>query len=186
MKSKTGRRQSLTLTNLQTDRSKTQGKKQPMCFQDTCLFCPLIKVKVKFPQSCLTFCDPMDCIVFGIFRARILEWVAVPFSRGLSQPRDRTQVSSTSVDSLPSESTGKPCKSLCNFKKHFYFIYLDCAGSSLWCIGFSSCSVRVACGIQFPEQGSNLDPLHWEHRVLANVPPGKPLSLCNSKPHNLQ
>ena len=108
MKSKTGRRQSLTLTNLQTDRSKTQGKKQPMCFQDTCLFCPLIKVKVKFPQSCLTFCDPMDCRVFGIFRARILEWVAVPFSRGLSQPRDRTQVSSTSVDSLPVKPQGKP------------------------------------------------------------------------------
>ena len=41
-------------------------------------------------QSCLTRCDPMDCIVL---EARILEWVAVPSSRGSSQPRDRTQVS---------------------------------------------------------------------------------------------
>ena len=40
-----------------------------------------------------TLCDPMDCIVHGILQARILEWVAFPFSRGSSQPRDRTQVS---------------------------------------------------------------------------------------------
>ena len=51
------------------------------------------KVKVKVTQSCLTLCDPMDCIVHGILQARILEWVAFPFSRGSSQPRDRTQVS---------------------------------------------------------------------------------------------
>ena len=49
------------------------------------------KVKVKVAQSCLTLCDPMDCIVHGILQARILEWVA--FSRGSSQPRDWTQVS---------------------------------------------------------------------------------------------
>ena len=35
----------------------------------------------------------MDCIVHGILQARILEWVDFPFSRGSSQPRDRTQVS---------------------------------------------------------------------------------------------
>ena len=35
----------------------------------------------------------MDCIVHGILQARILEWVAFPFSRGSSQPRDQTQVS---------------------------------------------------------------------------------------------
>ena len=36
---------------------------------------------------------PMDCIVHGILQARILQWVAFPFSRGSSQPRNRTQVS---------------------------------------------------------------------------------------------
>jgi len=36
---------------------------------------------------------PMDYTVLGILQARILEWVAIPFSRGSSQPRDRTQVS---------------------------------------------------------------------------------------------
>ena len=49
-------------------------------------------------QSCLTLHDPMDCSppgssVHGISQARILEWVAIPFSRGSSGPRDRTRVS---------------------------------------------------------------------------------------------
>ena len=48
---------------------------------------------VKVAQSCLTLCDPMDYTVHGILQARILEWVAFSFSRGSSQPRDRTQVS---------------------------------------------------------------------------------------------
>ena len=50
------------------------------------------------PQSCLTLCDPMDCSlssssVHGIFQARMLEWIAISFSRGTSQPRNRTLVS---------------------------------------------------------------------------------------------
>ena len=49
-------------------------------------------------QSCPTPCDPMDCSlpgssVHGILQGRILEWVAISFSRGFSRPRDRTQVS---------------------------------------------------------------------------------------------
>ena len=51
------------------------------------------RVKVKVAQLCLTLYDPMDYRVHGILQARILEWVAVPFSRGFSQPRDQTQVS---------------------------------------------------------------------------------------------
>ena len=51
-------------------------------------------------QSCLTLCDPLDCSppgssVHGILQARILEWVAISFSRESSWPRDRTQVSWT-------------------------------------------------------------------------------------------
>ena len=66
-------------------------------------------LKVKVAQSCPTFCDPMDYVVHGILQARILEWVAFPFSRGTSQPRDQTQVSPTLwVDSLPAEPQGKP------------------------------------------------------------------------------
>ena len=45
----------------------------------------------------------MDYTVHGILQARILEWVAVPFSRVSSQPRDQTQVSRMWADSLPAE-----------------------------------------------------------------------------------
>ena len=49
-------------------------------------------------QSCPTLCDPVDCSppgssVHGILQPRILEWVAISFSRGYSRPRDRTQLS---------------------------------------------------------------------------------------------
>ena len=44
-------------------------------------------------QSYPTLCNPKDYIVHGILQARILEWVAFPFFRGSSQPRDLTQVS---------------------------------------------------------------------------------------------
>ena len=49
--------------------------------------------EVEVSQSCPTLCNPMDYTVHGILQARILEWVAFPFSRGSSQPRDQTQVS---------------------------------------------------------------------------------------------
>ena len=67
-----------------------------------------MKVKVKVAQLCLTLCDPMDYTVHVILQARIVEWVAFPFSRGSSQPRDQTQVSALQADSLPAEPQGKP------------------------------------------------------------------------------
>ena len=48
---------------------------------------------VKVAQLCPTLYDPMGYTVYGILQARILEWVAIPFSKGSSQPRDQTQVS---------------------------------------------------------------------------------------------
>ena len=65
-------------------------------------------MKVKVTQWCPTLCYPMDYTVHGILQARILEWVAFPFSRGSSQPRDRTQVSRIAGGSLPAEPQGKP------------------------------------------------------------------------------
>ena len=57
------------------------------------------KGKSEVAQSCPALCDPVDCSppgssVHGIFQSWVLEWVAVSFSRGSSQPRDRTWVSS--------------------------------------------------------------------------------------------
>ena len=60
----------------------------------------VVKRKSEVSQPCLTLCDPMDyslpgSSVHGIHQARVLEWVAISFSRGSSQPRDRTWVSLT-------------------------------------------------------------------------------------------
>ena len=57
-----------------------------------------IALKVLIAQSCPTFCDPLDhsppvFFVHGILQARILEWVAIPYSRGSFQSRDWTWVS---------------------------------------------------------------------------------------------
>ena len=71
----------------------------------------------KLLRSCLTLCDPMDCSLpgfslHGILQARILEWVAMPSSRGSSRPRDRTCISYLScvwqAGSLPLAPPGKP------------------------------------------------------------------------------
>ena len=65
---------------------------------ETFLLIFMVKVKVLVTQSCPTLCDPKDCSptgssAHGILQARMLEWVAIPFSRGSSQSRDRTWVS---------------------------------------------------------------------------------------------
>ena len=59
---------------------------------------PAQKSETEVSQSCPTLCDPMDCSwsvssVHGIFQARVLEWIAISFSRGSSQPRNQTRVS---------------------------------------------------------------------------------------------
>ena len=63
-----------------------------------CLHDMKVKSESEVAQSCLTLCDPMDGSLpgsanHGIFRARLLEWAAISFSRGSSQTRDRTRVS---------------------------------------------------------------------------------------------
>ena len=70
-----------------------------------------VKVKVLVSQLCPTFWDPMDYTlsgfsVHGTLQARILEWVAIPFSKGSSWPKDWTCVSCI-ADSLLSEPPGK-------------------------------------------------------------------------------
>ena len=73
----------------------------PLPFEPFC--CSLVA------QLCLTLCNPLDYSLPGssvheILQARILEWVATPFSRGPSQPKDQTNISTSpalQVDSLP-------------------------------------------------------------------------------------
>ena len=69
-------------------------------------------VAVLVTQLCLTPCDPMYCSLPGssvheILQARILEWTAIPFSRGSSWPRDQTRVSCIAGRFLTFWATGK-------------------------------------------------------------------------------
>ena len=70
----------------------------PVLYRTFSLVIHFMKIKVLIAQLCLTLRDPMDCGLSGsslheILQARMLEWVAVPFSRGSLQPRDWTCVS---------------------------------------------------------------------------------------------
>ena len=76
----------------------------------------LVRVRAKSLQFCSTLCDPMNhsppgSTVHGLFQTRTLEWVAIPFSRGSSWPRDWTCVSWGSCIKggfFPAEPPGKP------------------------------------------------------------------------------
>ena len=69
-----------------------------------------IKGKGKLLSRVRLFVTPWAILqAMGILQARILEWVAFPFSRGSSQARDRTQVSHFEAYSLPAEPQGRPC-----------------------------------------------------------------------------
>ena len=71
----------------------------PLLGSVTCYcFLSHIKSESEVTQSCLTLCNLMDCSlpgssVHGIFQARVLEWMAISFSRRSSRPRDWTRVS---------------------------------------------------------------------------------------------
>ena len=74
-----------------------------LCTSMFCVGLPICPQRLAYEwvlvtQSCLSLCDPMDysqpgSSVHRIFQARTLEWVAIPFSRGSSRPRDWTLVS---------------------------------------------------------------------------------------------
>ena len=65
----------------------------PGAEQESILHLMSFRVGLSESESRSVVCDPVDCTVHGILQARILGWVAFPFSRGSSQTRDRIQVS---------------------------------------------------------------------------------------------
>ena len=73
-----------------------------------------MKVKVNVELfSHVRLCDPMDCSlpgssVHGIFQARVLEWVAISFSRDLPDPGIKSKSPTLQADALLSEPSGKP------------------------------------------------------------------------------
>ena len=65
----------------------------PLSCTCRCLSAPITLLNVKVAQSHPTLCNTKDYTIHGILQARILEWVAIPFSRVSSQPRNWTQLS---------------------------------------------------------------------------------------------
>ena len=80
----------------------------------------LLLLRIIFPVICVHMCACLYYTVHGILQARILEWVAVPFSKGSSQPRSPT----LQADSLPAEPPGKP---VCFYRESVFSIcsYLE-------------------------------------------------------------
>ena len=90
----------------------------------------------KLLQLCLTLCDSMDCSslpgssVCGILQARTLEWVAISFSRGSSQPRNRTEVSCVAGGFFTSWAMREAPYAhtlwgLCGMILQFHFVFLS-------------------------------------------------------------
>ena len=104
------------------------------------------KVKVLVAQSNLTLSDPMDCSppgssVHGILQARILEWVAIPFSRGSSWLRDWTWVSciaatrETQYSNMKNNNNNKKTKSYCLDSS----LFLPPLLYYVWLVSYSFC-----------------------------------------------
>ena len=104
--------------------------------------------------------------------------LVAPRHVGSSWTRARTRVSCTGRQILNHCATREALFLFFIYFLNIYlFVYLVAPGLScgrrapqLWRV---NSQLQHACGIQFPDQGSNPGPMHWEHRVLTTVPPGK-------------
>ena len=121
------------------------------------------KVEVLVAQLRLTLCDPMDCSppgssVHGILQARILEWVAICFSRGSSNPGIKPGSPILQANSLPSEPPGSESESHLvvsnSLRPHGLYSSWNSLGQNT---GVGNLSLLQ--GI-FPTQGSNPDLQH--------------------------
>ena len=155
----------------------------------TMYVCVCVCVCVLVAQSCLTLCNPMDCspqdsTVHGISQARILEWVAISFSRGSSQPRDWTWVSCIAAKFLTIWATKvmQPVLLVCG-NRRFLPVYKSCSCAFLLDAFFFFNLKRPcaqACAYLFKiwedssrlwkenkENGSkSVCPLHWQIACL--------------------
>ena len=97
--------------------------------------------EVKVAQLCPALGDPMEYTVHGILQGRILEWVAFPFSRGSSQPRDRTQVSGIAGGFFAGWATRKArCPRMCTNNQHISTLPVkpnNTIPNNWYCIDFS-------------------------------------------------
>ena len=118
------------------------------------------------PQSCPTLCDFMDCSlprssVHGILQTRILEWVAMPFFRGSSQPRDPTQISHIVVGFFTIWATREAQNYLGIQKKKKRFPCSNVKDQRmnlfLWILGVSVWNQKLLTGVLPPPEKQSKD-----------------------------
>ena len=140
--------------------------------------------EVKVTQSCPTLCNPMDYTVHGILQARILEWVAFPFSRELPNPGMEPRSPILQADSSPTESQGKPKNTGVGSLSLLQRIFptqesnqglLHCRWI-LYQLSYEG-SPRVSCHFLFQGSSPTMDRTHVSciaGRVFTSESPGKP------------
>ena len=120
------------------------------------------------------YCILPGSLVHGIFQARVLEWVAMPSSRGFSQPRDWTRSPALQAESLPLSHQGSPIPCLALYKTgaHFFSLYhmpwFEIACSSVYWPVFPS-RVNLA----------STNPICQSHCWFPGVQPGQTISSCS-------
>ena len=154
------------------------------------------------PPSCLTLCDPMDCSlpdssVHGILQATILEWVAMPSSRGSSQPRDGTHVSCNSFIGrriLYHWATWKAWRVIIlNNKKgvlyHFSLLLVSCCSDSKLCLTLCnpvSCIMPGFSVLHYLPEFAQMN-VHWVSDAIQPLnplfPPSFALNLSQHQCH---
>ena len=135
--------------------------------------------KLKVSQSRLTLCDPMNCSppgssLHGILQARILEGVAMPFSRGSSRPRDQTWVSCgscTAAGLFTTEPQGKSHPEYMLLLSRFSHVRLCAtlemtAHQALPSLGFSR--QEHWSGLPFPSPMHESEKWKWSHSVVSD------------------
>ena len=125
-------------------------------------------------QSCLTLCDPMDCNPPGssvhiILQASLLEWVAIPFSRGYSWPRVRNWVSHIAGSSLSLKPWGKPLE---YYKAPLKISHFHPKKNGLFWLDLLKCSVWKLSLFFFLIK--KIWPHHMASRILVRRPGVKP------------
>ena len=122
-----------------------------LIFSGTARELPLLSSQLHFSESesrsvVSDSATPWNNTVHGILQARILEWVAFPFFRGPSQPRDRTQVSHVAGGFFTSWATGKPKNTGLGSLSLLQQIFLTWNWTGVSCIAcrfFTNWAIRV-------------------------------------------
>ena len=144
------------------------GCKWPLFFRDADVRSKYHMIsKRKWRWSHVQLCDNMDCSspglsVHGVSQARILEWVAISFSRGSSPPRDQTQVSLIAGRWLPLSHQGSPMMS----KFYIKIVFIK------WAVGMKGYK-KEKSQRRIMRAGSRVDSSTWaaitEHYRLADL-----------------